>query len=211
MTMTTVTITGNLGSKKIVCDYSGLVPLEDGEEYNITIENHKRFLAKVIIDGEEVGKFISINNRVFIERWIKNNLNYGQKFKFISGRHLSNPGMSEHRGIIIRIYYEKNQHCEQLTRGFGFSSNAGKTGCGGDSNQQFVSVTDSSFELVSREVISLTLVDKNSSIQEERIVFSPKVKKVICNMCGAPNDCDGLPFQIIKQLYCGSCGNRLIN
>lgn len=91
----------------------GVVYLPFGEEYSLLLKNlnSQKALVKVSIDGEDVlgGNELIVrpNSNVELERFIKNSLNRGNRFKFIQ----KTQQIEEHRGNriddgIIRITYQ---------------------------------------------------------------------------------------------------------
>ena len=88
------------------------VYLPFGSEYSILVKNLNtvRAIVNITIDGQNVtkdGLIVNANSEVELERTITNNLNKGNKFKFIE----RTDSIEQHRGVkledgIIRIEYQ---------------------------------------------------------------------------------------------------------
>ena len=97
---------------KVLREDKDIVMLPYGTEYTILLKNlnNKRAQVNVTIDGEVVtgnGLVINANSEIELERFIKDNLNEGNRFKFIE----RTEAIEQHRGIkvddgIVRIEFQ---------------------------------------------------------------------------------------------------------
>ena len=99
-------------NNKILREFKDVIYVPYGIEYSILLKNlnTKRAQVNITIDGEAAvtsGLILNAGQEIDLERWVKTNLNEGNKFKFIE----RTAGIENHRGIkpddgIIRIEYQ---------------------------------------------------------------------------------------------------------
>ena len=97
---------------KVLREFGDQIFLPFGSEYSILIKNLNtvRAIVNITIDGQNVtkdGLIVNANSEVELERTITNNLNKGNKFKFIE----RTDSIEQHRGVkledgIVRIEYQ---------------------------------------------------------------------------------------------------------
>lgn len=113
---------------KVLRETNGTVAIPFGSEYSVFVKNlnSRRALVKISVDGED-GTWLIVqpNNSIELERFIRNNnLNSGNKFKFIE----RTDAIEEHRGIkaddgLVRIEYKfEREHVQQPIVDYGWDN-----------------------------------------------------------------------------------------
>lgn len=198
---------------KILREKDGVVYLPFGSEYSILLKNleNRKVLVKIKIDGEDVikgGLVIKPEQAVDLERYVRDNLFEGHKFKFIQ----KTQEIIEHRGeriddgiIRIEFAFEKIRHpvdiisvCHRFATYIN-KQDQGITVPGSVSNQEFTLVQ--SFETDDPQIIIFQL---RGYINTDNPVTQPITveTKLECPTCGKKNTS--------SANYCSECGTCLI-
>jgi hypothetical protein len=99
-------------NRKVLREFGDTIYLPFGSEFSLLIKNLNtvRSIVNITIDGKEVvkgGLIVNANSEVDLERFVGENMNQGNRFKFIE----RNDAVEAHRGVkledgIIRVEYQ---------------------------------------------------------------------------------------------------------
>jgi hypothetical protein len=210
-------------NNKVLREFGDIVYLPFGSEYKIRLKNlyNQRCKVNIQIDGRNVtegGLIIDSYSTLDLERFLGNNLDKGNKFKFIE----RTTKVEQHRGIrvddgIINIRYEfetpmlwsynKPKITTYIDNPFignrrsltASLYDAGITVEGGMSDQTFKTTTWNG-GLLGENVINIRLLGET---EDNKIIREPVTVKTLlqCKTCGTKNK--------TSSKFCSECGTSL--
>lgn len=207
---------------KILREHGDIVYVPFGTEYSIFIKNLNtcRACISIEIDGQNVtddGVIVNANSSIDLERFISNNLNAGNRFKFVE----RNSAIEQHRGIraedgLIRVefefekVYQPTQYADSLARPKTFGPTI--TWGSGAPNVYYSSVLRGvSQNAVASNVNGITVAGSISSQQFVNVTgFIPDGAKhvAILKLLGERGDSPvKTPLTVKTQQKCITCGH----